>query len=156
MSRSIEDAASLNLLNYVVCADDLASSGQPSLEQIISLPRFGFEAVINLLPVDSDHAIAGEAAAVRAAGMEYIAVPVLFDWPSFEDVVDVCSALDSLAGRRVLVHCAVNCRGTFFSACHLMLRRGMDPDSAMGIVGRVWCPLGIWKELWEEAVSSRA
>ncbi len=155
MSRSIEEAASLNLFNYVVCSDDFASCGQPSLDQIRRLPGSGFESVINLLPVDSSHAIPGEADTVRAAGMEYIAIPVLFDWPSFEDVEEFCIAMDSLAGRRVLVHCAVNCRGTFFSACYLMLRRGMDPDRAMKIIERIWCPLGIWKELWEQAVSGR-
>src|SRR5688572_15738560 len=98
---------------YRQAAPDVATSGQPREEQFSAIAAAGYEVVINLaLHDDPRYSVSDEAATVRALGLEYVHIPVLFDGPSDQDLVKFFDAMDARKGRQLWLHCAANLRVT--------------------------------------------
>src|SRR3954449_13448532 len=96
--------------NFRRIDDRLTTSGLLSVEQLASLGRDGYEAVVNLLPDTNDRAVPDEAQIVRAQELDYVYIPVDFAAPTHADLERFVEAMDALAGRKVHVHCAANYR----------------------------------------------
>ena len=85
--------------NFLQISANIATSGQPTVEQFQAIADFDYEVVINLALPTSDRAIANESEIVQSLGMEYIAIPIIWDNPTVTDLDQFLQAMD----KRVLV-----------------------------------------------------
>ncbi|HSD27227.1 MAG TPA: protein tyrosine phosphatase family protein [Vicinamibacteria bacterium] len=92
------------LPNYRLIRPDLAAAGQPSAEGLAQLKQLGFKTVINLRT--EREGAKDEEAAVKAAGLDYVWVPVTPETLSHADVDAVSKVLANPAAGPVLLHCA--------------------------------------------------
>src|SRR5689334_11656752 len=100
--------------NYLPLTENLLTSGLPTTEQFALVRATGVELVVNLLPDNGHYAIDDEEEAIRAQGMEYINIPVIWQRPTLDDLRRFFEVMDASAERKVLVHCAVNMRVSTF------------------------------------------
>jgi protein tyrosine phosphatase (PTP) superfamily phosphohydrolase (DUF442 family) len=121
----------LDAPNVVPIDDHLVTSGQPTRESLAALKSEGFEAVIYLAPGDVVDAIADEGEILRAQGIEFVHVPMVFKAPAQAEVEQVARALDRAAYR------------------------GVDPAKAYESVTRIWVPEGSWKQLVIDILAAR-
>jgi uncharacterized protein (TIGR01244 family) len=112
-----ETAASLNVsIEDIVAAgvatpvDGMTSTGQPTEEALQIFADSGYVAVIDLRTAEEDRGMDDEHAAVEAAGMSYISLPVAgADGVTFENSTKLDEYLASFDGP-VVVHCAAGNR----------------------------------------------
>jgi hypothetical protein len=84
--------------------ENLAISGQPSLDELILIAKAGYEVVINLALTDATHQLGGEDCLVLKLGMDYIGLPLLFDRPSLTQALRILDLLKSLQHQKVWLH----------------------------------------------------
>ncbi len=133
-------------LNYYRITEQIATSGQPSREQLTDIARRGYEAVVNLAMHDSDNAIPDEGGIVAARGMLYVHIPVPFEKPTAQHLKIFCGIMSVLRGKKVWVHCAVNARVSAFMFHYLTQFRGVPEEEATSPVLREWLP--VMDEAW--------
>jgi protein tyrosine phosphatase (PTP) superfamily phosphohydrolase (DUF442 family) len=148
----LEKACVTEVRKYLSVCDRLASAGQPTLEQFAAIREAGFEVIVNLLP--EERAEPGEEQTVRALGMAYAHIPVVWAAPRAEDVRRFFAAMDDHAGRKVFVHCAVNMRASAFLYLYRVCRLGVDPDDAEADLHDMWVPDGCWAALINEVLTA--
>ncbi|MBV1905926.1 MAG: methyltransferase domain-containing protein [Pseudomonadales bacterium] len=122
------------------------------LDQLALLKSEGYNAVINLLPNESEYAIEKESSIVESQGIIYEYIPVGFSAPSEEDYREFESKLKALSGKKIMMHCAANYRvSAFYSICanaHL----GWSEHEPIGHIGSIW----VLNEhpIWDKFVSN--
>ena len=132
----------------------LATAGQPTAEQFDAVREAGYEVVINLALPTSTYALPDEGEAVTGRGMEYVHIPVEFDAPSAADARRFFDAMDAAAGRKVLVHCAMNMRASAFVYLYRTVREGVDPADAARDLHRILTPNPKWQEFLANAAAA--
>ena len=134
---------------FLSLTDTLATAGQPSEAQFAAVRHAGFTTVINLaLPTSSD-ALPDEAVTVRELGMNYIAIPVVWEAPRMEDAngfFDEMDALDTCRDEKTLVHCVKNMRVSAFVYLWRVTRQGWAADEATRDLHCICTPEGRWAE----------
>ena len=144
-----------DIYNYLRLSDRLATSGQPSEEQIAEIAQAGFQVVINLALTGTDYALKDEAGSVGSHGMEYIHIPVLWQQPTRADLEAFFAAMDANPDKKVFVHCAANMRVSAFLALYRILRLGWEQEKAFEDVYRIWTPKEQWKSFIEEMLGDQ-
>jgi uncharacterized protein (TIGR01244 family) len=120
--------------NYRVLRSGLAGGGQPSAEGLARLKAMGFTTVVNLRT--EKEGTAAEEAAVKAAGLRYVSVPVTADTLSAKDVDAVAAALGEPSSGPVLLHCASSNRvGAMWALLQLREGKSMEEALAAGQAG---------------------
>jgi protein tyrosine phosphatase (PTP) superfamily phosphohydrolase (DUF442 family) len=146
-SLSIHD-----VYNFRQAAPDLATSGQPTEEQLGAIAAAGYNVVVNLaLHNDPRYSLRDEAASVRTFGLDYVHIPVQFGAPKEEDLLAFFDAMDRNSGRRVWIHCAANMRVTAFVGLYRVLRLGWTEGDAFSLMRTVWKP----DQIWSSFITSR-
>jgi uncharacterized protein (TIGR01244 family) len=113
--------------NYRLIRPNLAAAGQPSARGLAQLKDMGFRTVINLRT--QTEGAKEEEAAVKAAGLAYVSVPVTAETLSQADADAVGRVIDDPARGPVLLHCATANRvGAVWAI--LRVRQGKTPDEA--------------------------
>ena len=135
------------IINYCRIDASLATSGQPSAAQFQEIANAGFETIVNLALTTSSNAIENEAGVVAAAGMDYVHIPVSWEAPQASDVEQFFETMQSLAGKPVWVHCALNMRVSCFVYLYRNIILGVAEDEARAPMDRIWQPEGNWAEL---------
>lgn len=128
-----------DIYNQIRVDDRIATAGQPSADQLQDARAEGFEAVINLAPLDpTKGALPDEAGLVESLGMDYFHIPV--DWlaPQRDDFNRFREIMDALQGRRILIHCVANFRVTAFYSRWAMRAEGWSRQHADELVARIW------------------
>ena len=134
-----------DIVGYLAIDAALATSGQPTVEELAALARDGTEVVINLaLHDDPRYSLPDEAGTVGSLGMTYVHIPVKFDAPQEAELFAFFDAMDHFGGRRVLVHCAANKRVTAFLGLYRAIRLGWDMDKAFAPMKKIWEPNAAW------------
>jgi len=134
-----------DIYNYLTIDDGLATSGQPSVDELGAAAADGVEVVINLaLHDDPRYSLPDEARTVSSLGMTYVHIPVQFDRPLEEELVAFCDAMDEHRGRKILVHCAANKRVTSFLGLYRVIRHHWDTDRAFAPMNEIWEPNPAW------------
>ncbi|HSJ54024.1 MAG TPA: protein tyrosine phosphatase family protein [Anaerolineae bacterium] len=141
------------ICNYLPIGPDLGTAGQPGREQFALLRAAGYEVVVNLAMPNSTGALPDEAELVAAQGMEYIAIPVVWEAPTREDLERFFEVMEGARGRKVLVHCALNMRVSAFVYLYRVLREGVPLDAARETMHRIWQPEGVWAAFVEGALA---
>jgi uncharacterized protein (TIGR01244 family) len=118
--------------DYVRVRPSLAIAGQPTPEAVAKLPGLGFRTVVNLR-AEGEPGVAEEKAAVEAAGMRYVHVPVTAATLKPEDVDAVARALADTPAGGVLLHCGSGNRaGGMWALLGMKDGQGLDAALAEG------------------------
>jgi len=133
-----------SIYNYLQLSENIATGGQPTKEQIKAIADAGFELVVNLALATSDNAILDEGILVRASGMDYIHIPVVWEQPTAADLASFLQVMDQHKNRQIFVHCAANMRVSVFMALYRVLRQNLPLDAAMMDVREIWEPNEVW------------
>jgi CubicO group peptidase (beta-lactamase class C family)/protein tyrosine phosphatase (PTP) superfamily phosphohydrolase (DUF442 family) len=128
-----------DILNLAILNDSLWSAGQPTRAQLADIAAQRIpNLVINLALPTSDNAIPDEADLVRSLGMDYIHIPVVWESPQPEDLLQFMDDMDSRSGSKIFVHCAMNYRASAFIALWRVLRQGWARDDAFAAQEKIW------------------
>lgn len=135
------------IYNYRRIDECLASSGQPDEAELAALAAAGYQVVINLaLHDDPRYSLADEEGTVRALGMAYVHIPVIFTAPTRDDLDVFFAAMAMHREKKVWVHCAANKRVSIFAGLYLHLIAGQPLDQAFAVERSVWEPNPVWAE----------
>jgi protein tyrosine phosphatase (PTP) superfamily phosphohydrolase (DUF442 family) len=127
--------------NFRSIDDAISTSGVLSEEQLSQLRTCGYEAVINLLPHDSQYAVKKEESIVIGQGVDYLYVPVDFAAPAEQDYAAFVTAMQSCQGKRkVLIHCAANYRVSAFYSIYAYEYLGWPASRAREHIESIWLP----------------
>ncbi|KFN49906.1 beta-lactamase hydrolase domain-containing protein [Arenimonas composti] len=140
------------ITNAVAPEPGIVSAGRIGAADLDALRAAGIRHVIDLTP-DAETPDFDEAAAVRAAGLDYANLPLSGPADLTRENVQAFDALLRAAGRPVLVHCASGNRVGAMAALRAAWVDGRTADEAIGI-GRAWGLKGLEGEvrrLLEEA-----
>lgn len=110
---------------------DVYFAAQPVQADLDTFARIGVKTVINLR-TELEMAQIGfdEEAAVEAAGMKYVNLPMGRDIPTNEDLAAMFNALDTAKDGPVLLHCASSNRVGAVWALYRIDRAGLTADQA--------------------------
>jgi protein tyrosine phosphatase (PTP) superfamily phosphohydrolase (DUF442 family) len=140
------------IYNFLRLSDRLATSGQPTEEQLTEIGQAGFDVVINLGLTGTDYALEDEAGLVRNLGMEYVHIPVIWEHPTLENLDEFTSTMEDHQGNKLFVHCAANMRVSVFMALYRILHLGWDRERAMEDVRKIWEPNATWDAFIQQAL----
>lgn len=133
------------IYNYRRASPRLATSGQPTEDQLSAIAAVGFEVVINLaLHDDPRYSLADEPGTVRGLGMDYVHIPVKFAHPTAEDFNAFAAAMQQSRQRQVWVHCAANMRVTAFLGLYRVLHENWQEPEAFQLMHQLWKPDEVW------------
>jgi len=141
--------------NFVQLTERIATSGQPTPDQLPQIAAAGYRVVINLAMPDHPESFAGEAQQVSQLGMQYIHIPVPFDAPEPGHVRQFCEAIQQHEHEQVWVHCIMNYRVSAFLYLYLKHRRGYGEKEARSPMFDHWQPDPVWQEVlnWNAEVT---
>lgn len=115
----------------------LVTGGQPTAEQLAALKAAGCEVVLDLRDPMEPRAF-DEPAQVRAAGMEYINIPVSGASKRDETLAQVRDTVANLVGdRRTFVHCGSGNRVGATLIPYMMLDHRIEEDDAVNQAMRI-------------------
>jgi protein tyrosine phosphatase (PTP) superfamily phosphohydrolase (DUF442 family) len=111
------------------------SGGQPSEQQIKDFNAAGGEVVVdNRDPMESRPF--DEPAVVRAAGMEYISLPIVHGAVTIDTMKQMHETLKKLAGKKALLHCSSGNRTSAALIPYLMIDKKIQEEEAVEIAMR--------------------
>ena len=137
------------IYNFIQISEALATSGQPTEAQMGEIAAAGYKIIVNLALPTSDNALKDEAATVRALGMDYHNIPVVWEAPKLSDFDQFVPLMDSLSGQKVFLHCAANYRVSMFVALYAEKRWGWTRAQADAHIRRIWEPDEVWAKFIE-------
>ena len=140
------------IYNYLSLTESIATAGQPTEGQIAATAENGYEVVINLGLADAEYALKDEGAMVRALGMQYIHLPVIWERPTKLDLERFFKVIKANQDNKVFIHCAANMRVSVFMALYRILRLGWSSEKAFEEVKRIWTPNDIWQMFIDESL----
>lgn len=139
--------------NYFRVTENLGTAGMPLREQFADIAAAGYQVVINLASSASPGQLTDEEQVVQSLGMEYTAIPVIWERPQLDDLRRFFSVMDANQNRRIFVHCVANYRVSVFVFLYRTLRLATPPGPAWTDLTRIWTPDGIWSEFINQARS---
>lgn len=153
-ARSRAEAPGLEAPNVLPVRADLVCSGQPTPAALRRLGALGFDAVMYLAPFSVGDAVREEPELLRAQGIEFAHVPMVWDAPTLAQVDQVLDTLKRWQGvkRQVLVHCQVNLRASSLVFLYRVLIGHEEPGRAWADVTRIWSPNKTWNGLIRAAL----
>jgi uncharacterized protein (TIGR01244 family) len=140
-----EEIGLFELVNYFEYSPHLASSGQPTRDQLQAISTAGIEAVINLSPVNETAAYADEGKLIDELGMYYAHIPVDWQTPSISDLEKFFEAMKQFREKRILVHCYLNARASAFVYLWRTHQAGHNEVQALATLVKIWS----WNEGYE-------
>ena len=141
-----------SIYNFNQISDLLACSGQPWEGQLATIADDGYQVVVNLGLADSKYALADEAASVKNLGLTYHHIPVVFDNPQIDELVDFIQVMNQHTNEKILVHCAANYRASVFTGLYLLATEQLTEEKVQEFIEEVWQPDGIWQQFIEESI----
>lgn len=114
------------------------TAGLPSEAQIPQLKQAGVDMVINLMPDSTNKEYQNEAELVKAAGMEYVAIPVDWQNPQMADVDKFFNVMLANQGKDIMVHCLANYRASAFVYLYEVTHLGKSDSKTMAKTMTPW------------------
>jgi uncharacterized protein (TIGR01244 family) len=125
---------------YTRLQPGLAAAGRPSAAALDKLREWGFKTVVNLRAPEEE-GVAEEEAAVKAAGLRYVSVPVTPETFTLADVVQVERVLANRRAAPVLLHCSSSNRvGAVWAAIQFRKGRPYEEAEAQGVAAGLSSP----------------
>ena len=129
-----------NSYNFRVICDRITTSGVVGGNRLKGLQIEGYEALINLLPDDNEHAVPSEANVVAEQGVEYHYIPVDFAAPNQEDYEKFLLVMQHCGDRKLHIHCAANWRVSAFYAAYAEQRNYWTREQGDELIAGLWSP----------------
>lgn len=129
----------MDLLNFHQFTPLIGSAGHPKADDFASIAATGYQVVINLAMHDADDAIDEEGSLVSKAGMTYIHLPVPWEAPTGEHLKMFIGIMDTLADKKIFVHCQVNARVSAFMFKYLTFNGVSEADATSPLMQK-WLP----------------
>jgi protein tyrosine phosphatase (PTP) superfamily phosphohydrolase (DUF442 family) len=128
-------AAVRGLANAAEPIEGWVTGGQPTAEQLAAFKAAGGEVVLdNRDPMEPRPL--DEPATVRAAGMEYVSLPLVHGAVTLDTMKQMHETLKKLAGRKALLHCSSGNRTAAGLIPYLMVDTGMPEEAAVEVAMR--------------------
>jgi len=112
------------------------TGGQPTAAHVAALQAAGCQVILDnrdpMEPRPFD-----EPATVRAAGMEYVSIPIVHGAMTVDTMRQMHEAVKKLAGRKALLHCSSGNRTAAALIPYLMLDQGMQEQDAVDTAMRI-------------------
>lgn len=140
-----------DIKNFVPVSVNLATAGQPSVDQLRDVAAAGFDVVVNLGLLDPRYCLDDEAGVTQSLGMTYHHIPVDFNAPRLDDLEKFLEVMEGARSKKVFVHCAANYRVSSFVGLLGEARLGWSRDRADAHVRRVWEPDATWSAFVDAA-----
>jgi protein tyrosine phosphatase (PTP) superfamily phosphohydrolase (DUF442 family) len=140
MGDRIED-----IYNFLQLSSQIATAGQPTLQQYPTIATAGYQVVINLALKESANALENEDAIVTNLGLEYIHIPVLWETPTIENFQEFVRVMEVNVERKILIHCAANMRVSAFVHLYRQIYLGVDEATARQDLVKIWTPNEVWQ-----------
>ena len=130
----------------------VTTSGVVGAARLKKLIPEGYEAVINLLPDDSQYAVENEKQIIENQGIKYFHIPVEFDNPSLDNFEQFITAMDEVKQIKTHIHCAANYRVSAFYALYAQSKGLWSRSQAQGLIDGLWQPLDYpgWPEFIDQ------
>lgn len=119
-----------DIRRFLQVTPDFCTGAQPRPEHFAMLKSRGVKTVLNLR-TPGEHRADEEEAAVEAAGMKYVNIPVSYGNPTDADADAFLKITDDPANRPMFVHCTAAIRVGGFWLIRRVLRDGMTWDAAL-------------------------
>lgn len=133
--------------NFIQINDNIATSGQPSKKQFQKIAEEGYEYVINLAVCHSEGRLDNEDKIVTDLGMNYLHLPVEFEEPTEQNLLDFIEILQAISHRKVWVHCIMNYRvSAFMYVYHKYILRTPFDDIDLSVLEE-WGPSSTWQNI---------
>lgn len=143
-----------SIKDFLLLADDLATAGQPTEDELGAIAARGFEVVVNLALATSPGALANEAAAVASHGMTYVHIPIDFSAPEVPAALRFFETLRAHRGRKLFVHCAANKRVSALIYAYRIVEGQPGPATAARDLARRWEPDDTWRRYIDDSVAA--
>lgn len=143
-------ASLTDIYNFLPIDADWATAGQPTVEQFAAIKAAGYEVIINLGMPDSPRAVVNEAEVVAAQGIDYVAIPVVWEAPTGADLAAFFAAMSAHQAQKRFVHCIANMRVSAFTFLYRVLVLGVPVDEARQTLHQIWEPNPIWQQFIDE------
>ena len=141
-----------SIYNFRPISDTLATAGQPTEEQLQSIKEAGFELVINLATLDSQHDLEDEAGSLEKLGLDYVNIPVIWDNPTQENLQSFFDTMEANEGKKILVHCIANYRVSAFTMLYRTIKKGLSLSEAKQDMLPIWNPKTYKSPIWAEFI----
>jgi protein tyrosine phosphatase (PTP) superfamily phosphohydrolase (DUF442 family) len=139
---------------FLRLSERVATSGQPTTEQLAEIAEAGFETVVNLALPTSPGAIADEAELLAAHGVEYVPIPIDFRSPDLPSALRFFETLRARRDRRIFVHCAKNMRVSALMYAYRVAEEGVPPTEARRALLEIWQPDETWARYIERVIAA--
>lgn len=150
MGNQVED-----IFNFLELSPSIATAGQPTESQLLSIKAAGYQSIINLAPGTHENALVNERESVESLGMEYIHIPVKFDRPTSADFDHFCEVIRSSEDRSVFIHCAANMRVSSFIYLYRRIYEGVSHQTAQLEMAKIWIPNPVWQEFIDRTIAEK-
>ena len=127
-----------SIRNFVQLTAGIGTAGQPRADQFSIIADAGYEIVVNLAMPDHADSLDNEGKLVRSTGMSYSHLPVPFDSPHADHVLQFCQLMGTMKDRKVFVHCIMNYRVSAFMFHYLEKVQGCSTESARSPIFEQW------------------
>jgi uncharacterized protein (TIGR01244 family) len=128
MSRLLDAIATVPNASEPIAG--IVTGGQPGAAHVTALQAAGCQVILDnrdpMEPRPFD-----EPAAVRAAGMEYVNVPIVHGAVTVDTMKQMHEAVKKLAGRKALLHCSSGNRTAAALIPYLILDKGIPEEEAV-------------------------
>jgi enamine deaminase RidA (YjgF/YER057c/UK114 family)/protein tyrosine phosphatase (PTP) superfamily phosphohydrolase (DUF442 family) len=143
-----------SIKDFLLLADDLATAGQPTEDELGAIAARGFEVVVNLALATSPGALPDEAGAVARHGMTYVHIPIDFTAPEVPAALRFFETLRTHRGRKLFVHCAANKRVSALVYAYRIVEGQPGPATAARDLARRWEPDDTWRRYIDDSVAA--
>lgn len=128
------------IVNFYQINENIATSGQPVIEQFQAISAKGFEVLINLALSDSPNVIEDEHKIIKNLNMTYVHIPVDFKSPSLEDLELFFKHIEKYHDKKIFIHCAMHWRVSAFMFLYHRIKCHMPIANARKHLDAVWRP----------------
>jgi len=132
--------------NFIQVSTLIASSGQPTVDELSTIADAGYQTIVNLAVYTSDNAIPNEGDIVTGLGMSYVHIPVIWGNPTVDQFRLFAAVMDQQQRNKVWVHCALNMRVSAFLYLYRLLCRGEPEEQARAQLSQIWQPNAVWNQ----------
>ena len=135
-----------SIFNYLPISSNIATSGQPTVQQLGAIRSDGYQKIINLAPPIGENSLANEADLVADLGMDYINIPVDFSHPTEADFEQFVLHMQNQDSQKIWVHCAANMRVSCFIFKYRTAILDGNLSDAEADLKKIWQPNKTWQD----------
>lgn len=98
----------ITIKNFISYTQWIASGSRPTAEQIYELKQNGFDAILNIMPLNAKNPLPDEDKITERLNMKYLHLPLDFSLVTNDLYEAFKNALQKFSTNKVFVHCGGN------------------------------------------------